>query len=163
MIEFETPKPIQMLNTALETVAVNMMRPKSRYFDEHEHEIPWDYINFMHMALRQTGAGSLAPSGEKKVDASGKERPRIGYQQLAFTLEMLSWGDCGMYLVTPGGGLGAAAVEAAGSPEQKEKFLARFKGEKPTFAAMAMTESGAGSNDTAIRTSAVLDKATNEW
>jgi acyl-CoA dehydrogenase len=163
MIEFEPPKPIQMLNTALETVAVNMMRPKSRYFDEHEHEIPWDYINFMHMALRQTGAGSLAPADEKKVDASGKERPRIGYQQLAFTLEMLSWGDCGMYLVTPGGGLGAAALEAAGTPEQKEKFLARFKGEKPVFAAMAMTEPGAGSNDVAIRTSAVLDKATNEW
>jgi acyl-CoA dehydrogenase len=163
MIEFESPKPIQMLSTALETVAVNMMRPTSRYFDEHEHEIPWDYINFMHMALRQTGAGSLAPSGEKKLDASGKERPRIGYQQLAFTLEILSWGDAGMYLVTPGGGLGAAAVEAAASPEQKEKFLARFKGEKPVFGAMAMTEPGAGSNDTAIRTSAVLDKATNEW
>ena len=163
MIEFETPKPIQMLNTALETVAVNMMRPKSRYFDEHEHEIPWDYINFMHMAMRQTGAGSLAPSGEKKVDASGKERPHIGYQQLAFTLEMLSWGDCGMYLVTPGGGLGAAAVEAAGSPEQKEKFLARFKGEKPVFGAMAMTEPGAGSDTAAIRASAVLDKETNEW
>ena len=26
MIEFEIPKPIQMTNTALETVAVNMMR-----------------------------------------------------------------------------------------------------------------------------------------
>ncbi len=163
MIEFETPKPILMLNTALETVAVNMMRPKSRYFDEHEHEIPWDYINFMHMALRQTGAGSLAPASEKKVDAAGKERPHIGYQQLAFTLEMLAWGDCGMYLVTPGGGLGAAAVEAAGSPEQKEKFLARFKGEKPVFGAMAMTEPGAGSDTAAIRASAVLDNATNEW
>ncbi len=163
MIEFEPPKPITMLNTALETVAVNMMRPKSRYFDEHEHEIPWDYINFMHMALRQTGAGSLAPSGEKKVDSSGTERPHIGYQQLAFTLEMLSWGDCGMYLVTPGGGLGAAAVEAAGSPEQKEKFLARFKGEKPVFGAMAMTEPGAGSDTSAIRTSAALDKDSNEW
>ena len=45
-----------------------------------------------------------------------------------------------MYLVTPGGGLGAAAVEAAGTPEQKEKFLARFRGEKPVFGAMAMTE-----------------------
>jgi len=163
MIEFEAPKPIQMLNTALETVAVNMMRPKSRYFDEHEHEIPWDYVNFMHMAMRQTGAGSLAPAAEKKVDAQGKERPRIGYQQLAFTLEMLSWGDCGMYLCTPGGALGAAAVEAAGTPEQKEKFLARFKGEKPTFGAMAMTEPQAGSDTSAIRTSAVLDKETNEW
>ena len=111
MIEFEIPKPIAMTSNALETVAINMMRTKSRYFDEHEHEIPWDYINFMHMAMRSTGAGSLAPEDKKKVDAEGKERPRIGYQSLAFMLEMLSWGDTGMYLVTPGGGLGAAALE----------------------------------------------------
>ncbi|MCZ7551614.1 MAG: acyl-CoA dehydrogenase [Anaerolineae bacterium UTCFX2] len=163
MIEFEAPKPIQMMDTALETVAVNMMRPKSRYFDEHEHEIPWDYINFMHMAMRQTGAGSLAPTEKKKVDEQGKPRPRIGYQQLAFTLERLSWGDVGMYLCTPGGGLGAAAVEAAGTPEQKEKFLARFKGDKPVFGAMAMTESQAGSDTSAIRAAAVLDRETNEW
>ncbi len=162
MIEFEAPKPIQMLTTALETVAVNMMRPVSRKFDENEHDIPWDYINFMHMAMRQTGAGSLAPA-EKKKDEGGEKRPPIGYQQLATTLEILSWGDCGMYLVTPGGGLGAAAVQAAGTPEQREKFLARFKGEKPVFGAMAMTEPQAGSDTSAIRTSAVLDKDANEW
>jgi acyl-CoA dehydrogenase len=165
MIEFDTPKPIRYLENALETVAVNMMRPVSRYFDEHEHEIPWDYINFMHMAMRQTGAGSLAPAEEKKSsgDEQKKDRPPIGYQSLAFMLEMLSWGDVGMYLVTPGGGLGAAAVEATGTPEQKQKFLARFKEEQPTFAAMAMTESQAGSDTSAIRTTAVLDKETNEW
>jgi acyl-CoA dehydrogenase len=68
-----------------------------------------------------------------------------------------------MYLVTPGGGLGAAAVQAAGSPEQRAKFLARFAEEKPTFAAMCMTEAGAGSDTSAIRTRAVLDEATQEW
>ena len=163
MIEFETPKPIAQSAVALETVAVNMMRPYSRYYDEHEHEIPWDYINFMHMAMRASGAGSLAPAESKKTDVEGKPRPRIGYQMLAFMLEMLAWGDVGMYLVTPGGGLGAAAVEANGTPEQKEKFLARFKGDKPVFGAMAMTESHCGSDTSAIRTTAVLDKTTNEW
>ena len=164
MIEFEIPKPIaNIYYNALQTVAVNMMRPVARYYDEHEHEIPWDYIKFMHMAMSQTGAGSLAPEEKKKVDDQGRERPRLGYQTLAHMLEMLSWGDSGMYLVTPGGGLGAAAVEAAGTPEQKAKFLARFRGEKPTFGAMAMTESQAGSDTSAIRTTAVLDQATNEW
>ena len=164
MIDFETPKPIWMTNNALKTVADNMMRPVSRYFDECEHEIPWDYITFMHMAMRQTGAGALAPDeGKQKVDAEGKPRPRIGYQSLAHMLEMLSWGDTGMYLCTPGGGLGAAAVEAAGTPEQKAKFLERFRGEKPVFGAMAMTEPQAGSDTSAIRTSAVLDHQTNEW
>src|SRR5512135_216769 len=144
MIDFEIPEVIGQTRNALETVAINMMRPVSRHFDEHEHEIPWDYINFMHMAMRSTGAGSLAPRERKKDAADGKERPRLGYQSLAYMLEMLSWGDVGMYLVTPGGGLGAAAVEAAGTPEQKEKFLARFKAEQPAFGAMAMTEPHCG-------------------
>ena len=164
MIEFEMPKPIVMTNNALKTVAENMMRPVSRYFDECEHEIPWDYINFMHLAMRSTGAGALAPDeGKVKLDAEGKPRPRIGYQSLAHMLEMLSWGDTGMYLCTPGGGLGAAAVDAAGTPEQKAKFLARFREEKPVFGAMAMTEAQAGSDTSAIRTTAILDPATNEW
>ncbi len=162
MIDFETPDVIKKQQIALKTVAENMMRPYSRHFDEHEHEIPWDYINFMHMAMRQTGAGSLAPRGGNG-SKDKPDRPRIGYQALAYMLETLSWGDVGMYLVTPGGGLGAAAVEATGTPEQKEKFLARFKTEKPTFAAMAMTEPQAGSDTSAIRSNAVLDRETNEW
>ena len=163
MIEFEMPKPIAQQRYALSTVAENMMRPVARYFDEHEHEIPWDYINFMHMAMRATGAGSLAPRERKDGDEAKKDRPSIGYQSLVFMLETLAWGDVGIYLCTPGGGLGAAAVEATGTPEQKEKFLARFASEKPIFAAMAMTESQAGSDTSAIRTSAVLDKESNEW
>ncbi len=163
MIEFETPKPIAQQSFALKTVAENMMRPVSRFYDENEHEIPWDYINFMHQAMRMTGAGSLAPKQKKNGDEKQEKRPPIGYQSLAFMLEMLSWGDVGMYLVTPGGGLGAAAVEATGTPEQKERFLRRFAAEKPTFAAMAMTEPQAGSDTAAIRTTAVLDKKTNEW
>jgi acyl-CoA dehydrogenase len=164
MIDFETPKPIaQLVDNVLKTVAINMMRPQSRYYDEHEHEVPWHYITFMHSAMSAMGAGSLAPDQKEKTTTDGKPRPRIGYQRLAHMLEMLSWGDTGMYLVTPGGGLGAAAVEAAGTPEQKQKFLARFQTEKPTFGAMAMTESQAGSDTSAIRATAVLDKETNEW
>jgi acyl-CoA dehydrogenase len=163
-IEFETPKPIAQQQYVLQTVAENMMRPHSRYFDEHEHEIPWDYINFMHQAMKASGAGSLAPQDEKKeADPNKKKHPPIGYQLLAHMLEILAWGDAGMYLVTPGGGLGAAAVQSAGSPEQRKKFLARFMGEKPTFAAMCMTEAGAGSDTSSIRATAVLDEETNEW
>ncbi len=163
MIEFDPPKPILQQQYVLKTVAENMMRPVSRYFDEHEHEIPYDYIQFMHQAMRATGAGSLAPGEEKQPEGEKEKRPPIGYQMLAHMLEMLAWGDVGMYLVTPGGGLGAAAVQAAGTPEQRQKFLARFAGEKPTFAAMCMTEPHAGSDTAAIRTTAVLDPQTNEW
>ena len=163
-IEFEIPKPIAQQQYVLKTVAEEMMRSVSRQLDEQEHEIPYGYIEFMHAAMRATGAGSLAPKEEKKEeDPSKPKRPPIGYQLLAHMLEMLSWGDVGMYLVTPGGGLGAAAVDAAATPEQKAKFLARFGEEKPTFAAMCMTEPGAGSDTSAIKTTAVLAKKTNEW
>ena len=165
-IEFEAPKPVVNMQFMLKTVAEEMMRSKSRYFDEHEHEIPWDYLEFMHTAMKSMGGGSLVPkeNGNGHKDSVQKEkRPPIGYQLLASQIEMLSWGDVGMYLITPGGGLGAAAVQAAGTPEQREKFLARFAGEKPTVGAMCMTEAGAGSDTSAIRARAVLDEKTNEW
>ena len=165
-IEFEPPKPLVQARTVLQTVAEEMMRSHSRYFDEEEHAIPWDYIEFMHTAMRSLGGGSLAPKEEKPNGHDGdggKARPPIGYQLLATQIETLAWGDVGMYLITPGGGLGAAAVQAAATPEQKAKFLARFSGEKPTFASMSMTEAGAGSDTSAIRTRAVLDEQTNEW
>jgi acyl-CoA dehydrogenase len=166
-IEFESPKPIAQTQFLLKTVADEMMRPKSRYFDEHEHEIPWDYMEFMHTAMKAMGAGSLTPKVEDGNGHDGTEkkekRPPIGYQMLAAQIEMLSWGDVGMYLITPGGGLGAAAVQSAGTPEQRAKFLARFSGEKPTVGAMCMTEAGAGSDTSAIRARAILDEKTNEW
>ncbi len=159
MISFEKPQKITQMQFVLQQVADNMMRPVSRHFDENEHAIPWDYINFMHYANKSSsGAGSLAPDVGPR-----KEGPRIGYQMLAFTIEQLSWGDVGMYLVTPGGGLGAAAVEATGTPDQKARFLSRFRESKPAFGAMAMTEAHAGSDTSAISTTAVLDPNTKEW
>lgn len=167
MIDFETPKPIEQINTVVETVAINMMRPVSRYFDENEHEIPWDYINFMHTAIKAMGGTSMAPDDAPKPrdeTADGKKkRPPIGYMRLAHLVEMLSWGDAGMYLCIPGGLLGSAAVAAAGSPDQKKRFLGKMMGDKPAFDAMAMTESQAGSDTSAIRATAALDETTKEW
>jgi len=165
MIDFETPKPIAQINTVVETVAVNMMRPVSRYFDEHEHEIPWDYITFMHQAVKSMGGTSMAPEEQpqKDQDPEKKKRAPIAFQRLAHLVEMLAWGDAGMYLCIPGGLLGSAAVAAAGSSEQKKRFLSKFAGDKPTFDAMAMTESQAGSDTSAIRATAILDEDTNEW
>ncbi len=156
MIEFEMPDSIRKQAVMLNTVATEMMRPFARQLDENEHEIPWDYINFMHTAMTAMGGGSLVPGEGRK-----REGPSIGYQRLAYMIEILSWGDAGIYLNTPGGGLGGAAVEATGTSEQKERFLARFSGDKPVFAAMAMTEPHCGSDTAKIRTSAVRDG--DEW
>jgi acyl-CoA dehydrogenase len=162
MISFEMPEKIEHAVVLAETIAENMMRPVSRYFDEHEHEIPWDYIEFMHTSLKALGGGGLTPGKEKKEKKEKKEGPRIAFQRMAFQTEMLSWGDVGLWLCTPGGGLGAAAVNAAGTDEQKERFLARHRGEKPVFDAFALTEPHAGSAMPAeVRTTAVRDG--DEW
>ncbi len=78
-IEFESAKPIVQMQTVLKTVAEEMMRSKSRYFDEHEHEIPWDYIEFMHTATKSLGGGSLAPKEEKKEEDPNKPKRRPIY------------------------------------------------------------------------------------
>ena len=61
MINFNTPKSIEQLKTVVETVAINMMRPVSREMDENEHAVPWDFINFMHTAIKFMGGTSMAP------------------------------------------------------------------------------------------------------
>lgn len=162
MISFEMPEKVQQTVTLMTMVAENMMRPVARHFDEHEHEVPWDYMNFMHDANKQMGGGGFVPSTDKPKKAEGqepkKDRPRIGYQRLAFSAEVLSWGDTGLYLCSPVGLLGAAAVAATGTPEQKARFLTRFSGEKPVLDAMALTEPHAGSAMPAmVRTTAVRD------
>jgi len=162
MISFEIPEKVQHTITLMTMVAENMMRPVARYFDDHEHEIPWDYINMMHDANKQMGGGGFVPSSDKPKKAEGeapkKEGPRIGYQRLAYSAEVLSWGDTGLYLCSPVGLLGAAAVAATGTPDQKQRFLTRFGGDKPVLDAMALTEPHAGSAMPAeVRTTAVRD------
>ena len=73
--------------------------------DENEHEIPWDYITFMHTATKAMGGTSMGGNNSKH------DGPHFGFQRLAVMVEMLSWGDVGLYLVTPGGGLGGAAID----------------------------------------------------
>jgi acyl-CoA dehydrogenase len=163
MISFEKSDAVVQTQYLIQTVAENMMRPYSRHFDEQEGEIPWEYINFMHAAMKQMGAASLVPQPEKDGEVKEKKSERQAYQVMAHSIEMLSWGDAGMYLCTPRGGLGSAAVEAAGTPDQKVKFLSRLNGDEPVFTAMAITEAQAGSDNSAIQCRAALDETNQEW
>jgi acyl-CoA dehydrogenase len=76
---------------------------------------------------------------------------------MCVTVEELCWGDVGLYLSIPNSGLGGAAVAAAGTPEQKERFLARFRDGEPKWGAMAITEPQCGSDSSAIQTTATRD------
>ncbi len=152
MIDFELSPGIQNMRQMLRALGEGMMRPVSRQFDEEEHTIPWDFINVIWQAMAGGDAGLVTRKAPSDGDGPGERGV-----QLVNTIEELSWGDAGMYLAMPGPGLGGAAVAAAGTAEQKTRFLSRFKGGKPKWAAMAITEPGCGSDSSAIQTTAVRD------
>jgi acyl-CoA dehydrogenase len=162
MIDFEIPASIQRQVQLITMLGAQAMRPIARYYDEHEGERPWDYINMIWQTVRAQGGRTLAAPTSAE-DGNGELKQRIHNLMLMHTVEALSWGDAGLYLSTPGGALGGAAVEATGTPEQKERFLKRFKEGEPKWASMAMTEPHAGSDTASIRTTARLSDDSKEW
>ena len=71
------------------------------------------------------------------------ERDRIiSILGLIMMIEQLSWGDAGQYLCLPHPMLGGAAVDSAGTPEQRIRFLRKFTEGEPKWGAMAITEAG---------------------
>ncbi len=162
MINFEIPKKIQAEAQMADMVAKQIMRPISRKYDEGEHERPVEFTNAMWPFLKQQEKARWAKieSGEVKPERDG---PNWTILRLILMIEILSWGDAGIYLCTPNAGLGGAAVEAVGTPEQKERYMKRFSTGEPKWGAMAITEPNAGSDNSSMRTTAVLDEETNEW
>lgn len=136
--------------------AEHLMRPISRRYDEEEHTEPWDFFNAMWDATKSnTDAASMTGEGEKQTGPS--ERTLIA----AVQIEELAWGDAGLYLSIPNPGLGGAAVNAVGTAEQKQRFLASFHEGKPRWAAMAITEPHFGSDSKQVATTARRDG--DEW
>jgi acyl-CoA dehydrogenase len=153
MIDFELSPDVERTKAMIHMVAETAMRPIAREYDEREHEKPWDFLNMMWTASQSSNAVSFG-------DSKGKEKksgPSTRNMMTVVTIEELSWGDAGLYLAIPNPGLGGAAVAAAGTPEQRQRFLARFRGGEPKWGAMAITEPGCGSDSAAITTTAVRD------
>ena len=105
--------------------------------------------------MRDSGAGPDAGIGEvsKKEHDSSKIRNGSNMGTVLSMIE-ICWGDIGLGLTIPRQGLGNAAIAAVATPEQKKRF-------GNVWAAIAITESDAGSDSAAIRTTAVLDG--DEW
>ena len=152
-IDFELSPKIKGTQNMLRMFAEQAVRPQARKYDEEEHEKPWDLLNMVH-GFMKGGVGGSMSGGDTKAEGGEKKRSE---RQLttAVTVEEIFWGDAGIALAFPGQGLGGAAVQATGSPEQKEQFLARFSGEKPVWGAMAITEPEAGSDTANLKTTAV--------
>lgn len=150
MIDFEFEPDLQKRLDNYRMVARQVMRPISREYDENEHARPEKFYELMWAGSRQTGLEVGADRG-----TSGGPSMRTLFTVLA--AEELSWGDVGLFLQIPNPGLGGAAVMAAGTPDQKKRFLKRFSEGKPKWAAMAITEPGCGSDSAAIATTARRD------
>jgi acyl-CoA dehydrogenase len=159
MIDFGLSPAIERARQMTHAVAEGMMRPISREFDEREHEKPWDFINTMWAVSRSNPIGGgkkdkTAADGNGDGDGAAFAERNLG---MCVSVEELSWGDAGLYLSIPNAGLGGAAVFAAGTADQKQRFLERFKDGDPKWAAMAITEPGCGSDSAAIQATAVRD------
>jgi acyl-CoA dehydrogenase len=151
MIDFELSQNITSSRQMIHMVAEQLMRPISREYDEREHEKPTEFLETMWKLSAGTSFGSDREA-DKKAAASG---PKEGNLASCVNIEELSWGDAGLYLTIPNPGLGGAAVLAAGTPEQKQRFLAPFKDGEPKWGAMAITEPHCGSDSAALQTTAV--------
>ena len=159
MIDFSLSPAIEKNRDMIHAVADGTMRPISREYDEREHEKPTEWLNMMWGASKNMI--SFGDSKQKK-EANGKAEAVERHSsertvRSAVLIEELSWGDVGLYLSIPHPALGGAAVAAAGTPEQKERFLSRFRDGEPKWGAMAITEPSCGSDSAALTTTAVQD------
>ena len=125
--------------------AGEVRRKYSRYYDQHEEEIPpeefpehkdFEHVDMIRIATTDRGENASAPTTFGLLTAMHR-----------------SWGG-GVTLKLPKRALGNASLTAAGTDEQKKKW-------GTTILAMANTEPGAGSDSKAIETTAELDG--DEW
>ena len=168
MINFELPEDVKQRTAMVDMMAKQVMRPISRKYDEAEHERPTEYFDAMWPFTKMLYQGQVKKlekivAGES--NGSGKKRtgPNTSFLGTILAIEVLSWGDAGIYLCTPNGGLGGAAIEAVGTPQQKLRLLKKWTEGEPKWGAMAITEPMAGSDNSSMRTTANLDEETNEW
>jgi len=155
MINLETPKKVRPLIDQAHQVAMNMLRPISRKYDAAEHEYPkeLDMLAAMIDGLSESGAsggaGAAGVRRDESAEADGGNKNGANLASVLSVMEMC-WGDVGLLLSMPRQGLGNSAIASVANDEQ----LARFGS---TWAAMAITEPGIGSDSANLSTTARQD------
>ncbi len=155
MINLEIPKKIRPLVEQAHQVAMNMLRPISRKYDEAEHEYPKELDMLAAMIDGISESGATRGAGAAGVRRGENPEEKAGNKNGANLASVLSimemcWGDVGLLLSMPRQGLGNSAIASVGDDEQLERFAG-------TWAAMAITEPGTGSDSANIATTATKD------
>jgi len=118
-------------------------RKHARYYDEHEEEFAPEQLP------------EAANWVDKPLPPEDPEKDSGAALGMLHTM-MENWGDYTVRMRRGRGGLGNAALNASGTPEQIERW-------RGLTLAMAITEPGCGSDSKAVQATAVLDEASNEW
>jgi len=132
--------------------AENVVRPAAHEWDERE-ETPWPIIE----EAAKIGLYGFEGMAQFYADPSGLTMPIVN--------EELFWGDAGIGLSILGTGLAVAALFGQGTPEQMGEWVPQCYGtvEEPQVAAFCASEPDAGSDVSAMRTTAKYDAAKDEW
>ncbi len=153
MINLDTPRKHRTLVAQAHQVALNMLRPISRKYDRAEHEYPkeLDLLAAMIDGLSKSGASSGAGASGVGREEEDDNSTRNG-TNLASVLSIaeMCWGDTALLLSLPRQGLGNSAMAAVANDEQLERLAG-------TWAAMAITEPGMGSDSANLATTATRD------
>ena len=132
--------------------AADVIRPAAAEWDERE-ETPWPIIE----EAAKAGIYSLEFFATQHYEPSGLGIPLI--------LEELFWGDAGIGLAIVGTTLASAALVANATPEQLLTWAPQMFGEPGDLklGSLCVSEPGAGSDVSSLRTRAVYDEKTDEW
>ncbi len=154
MIDLEIPGKLRPLVELAGAVAAGYFRPISRKYDRAEHTYPKELDLLQAAFAGLSGSGRLEGAGAaasaRRDGAKADDVINGGNMSTVLGATELAWGDVGLLLTMPGQGLGNAAIAAVANEEQRARFAGKW-------AAMAITEPGAGSDSAAIRTTARLD------
>jgi len=132
--------------------AEEVMRPAAHEWDERE-ETPWPIIQ----EAAKIGLYGWEALAQFYADPTGLTMPVVS--------EELFWGDAGIGLAIMGTSLAVAAIFGQGSNEQIAEWIPRCFGtpDDVKVAAFCSSEPNAGSDVSAIRTTAKYDEAKKEW
>ena len=151
-MNLQTPKKFKLLIDQAHEVAINVLRPISRKYDKAEHSYPKE-LDLLASLVDGMNEGSDGMSAGAAVNKRGQQddsnKNGVNMSTALSVIEMC-YGDTGLLLSMPRQGLGNSAIAAVANEEQ----LQRFSG---TWAAMAITEPGCGSDSAAIQTTATKD------
>jgi acyl-CoA dehydrogenase len=132
--------------------AEGVVRPAAAEWDERE-ETPWPVIQ----EAAEIGLYSFEALGQFFADETGLTMPIAN--------EELFWGDAGIGMAIMGTSLAVAAIFGQGTPEQMGEWIPQCFGtpDDVKLGAFCASEPDAGSDVSAIRTTAKYDEAKDEW